>query len=135
MNNFPQDTSISLPNAPWWLNHSTVTLKGLYLAIDDAYITNNIVSVQGAGTANATVQTKAGDQTLLKISRMVKSGTVAVMLRGGQTYEVSLPQEAGKLLAKDASYIIEQIDALSQPLSAEEQASFLNSANAPAETN
>lgn len=129
------ENTIGITNAPWWLNHSSVVLKGLCLAEDDAWITNNIVSVQNAGTNNVSVETRTGDQALLKIQRMVKSGTVAVMLRGGQKYEVSLPSEVGKLLPVDAAYIVAQIDAMSQPMSAEEQANFLKSVNEQSEAN
>lgn len=128
--------AIGITNAPHWLNHSQVTLKGLYLAGDEAWITNNMVSVQGVGTADAAVQTKAGDQGLLKIQRMVVPGSiVAVMLRDGSTYEVALPTDADKLFAGDLSYISAQIDAISKPLTAQEQADFLKSASAPSEAN
>lgn len=129
------NNAITIKNADHWLNHSHVILKGLFLAGDDAYIANNITSVQGAGTANVNVVMRSGDQTRLKIERMVASGTVAVMLRGGSTYEVDLPTGADNLLPVDAAYILAQIDAMSQPMSAEEQADFLKSANAPSETN
>lgn len=129
------DNSIAIQNAPWWQPHSHVLLKGLYLAEDDAFVANGIVAVTGVGTPNATMETRPGDQALLKVQRMVKQGTVAVMLRTGQKYEVNLPGEAGKLLPIDLAYITEQIDAMSQPMSAEEQASFLKSANAHAEEN
>lgn len=121
-------SEITIPNAPHWLNHSYCRLKGLYLAEDDAAISNAIVSITGAGTTNAAVETRAGDQTLLKVQRMVMAGTVAVMLRGGAKYEVNLPGEVGKLLPTDVAYISEQIDATSRPMSAEEQKAFLDSA-------
>lgn len=130
-----QENTISIENAPWWQPHSHVLLKGLYLAEDEAFVANSIVSITGAGTANAAVETRAGDQALLKVQRMVKQGTVAVMLRTGQKYEVSLPGEVGKLLSVDISYIADQIDAMSKPMSAEEQAAFLASQNGHAEAN
>jgi hypothetical protein len=126
---------ISIPNAKWWLNHSHVELKGLFLAEDEAWMQNSIVSVQGAGTADVSVQTRSGDLGTLKIQRMVASGTVAVMLRNGSTYSVQLPKDAGKLLSGDLAYITSQIDALSKPMTAEEQINFLKSAKAPSETN
>lgn len=126
--------TIGLVNAPHWLNHSNVVLKGLYLASDEAWVTNQMVSVKNSG-GETSVETKTGDQALLKIQRMVKSGTVAVMLRNGSTYEVNLPQDAGKLLPGDVAYIVEQIDVAGKPMSAEEQAAFLASANAQSETN
>lgn len=125
---------IPLPNAPHWLNHSNVTLKGLYLAADEAWVTNQMVSVKNNGTETS-VETRTGDQSLLKIQRMVKSGTVAVMLRNGSTYEVQLPQDAGKLLPGDVAYILEQIDAAGKPMTAEEQQAFLASANGQSGTN
>jgi hypothetical protein len=126
--------TIALQNAPHWLNHSYVTLRGLYLAADEAWVTNQMVSVKNSG-GETSVETRTGDQNLLKIQRMVTSGKVAVMLRNGSTYEVNLPQDAGKLLPSDVAYIVEQIDAAGKPMTAEEQAAFLASANAPSGTN
>jgi hypothetical protein len=126
--------TIGIINAPHWLNHSYVTLKGLYLAADEAWVTNQMVSVKNNGT-ETTVETRSGDQAMLRIQRMVTSGKVAVMLRNGSTYEVNLPQDAGKLLPSDMAYILEQIDAAGKPMSAEEQAAFLASANAQSATN
>ena len=126
--------TIGIPNAPYWLNHSHVELKGLYLAADDAWVGNQMVSVKGVG-ADAIVENRTGDQALLKIQRMVKSGTVAVMLRSGAIYEVNLPGDVAKLLPGDVAYINEQIDLAGQPMSAEEQAAFLASANGQSETN
>lgn len=119
---------IGLVNAPWWLPHSTVLLKGVLKASDEAWIQNSMISVTGAGQ-NAVVETNPGNSTILKVKRMVQQGTVAVMLRGGQKYEVSLPKDAGELLSADLAYIVGQIDAMSQPMSAEEQQAFLESAN------
>lgn len=126
---------IAIPNAGHWLNHSHVLLKGLYLASDDAWVTNHIVSVTGAGTANVAMETRAGDQALLKVKRMVTEGRVAVLLRDGRKYEVSLPAEVESLLPTDLAYISEQIDALSRPMSAEEQTAFLASQNGRVEAN
>lgn len=126
---------ITIPNAPYWQPHSYCRLKGLYLAEDEAFVTNNVVSITGAGTQSASVETRAGDQAMLKVQRMVVAGTVAVMLRGGAKYEVSLPGEVGKLLPGDLAYISEQIDSMSQPMTAEEQQAFLASQNVPAEAN
>jgi hypothetical protein len=126
--------TIGISNAPHWLNHSYVTLRGLYLAADEAWVTNQMVSVKNSG-GETSVETRTGDQNLLKIQRMVTSGKVAVMLRNGSTYEVNLPQDAGKLLPSDVAYIVEQIDAAGKPMTAEEQAAFLASANAPSGTN
>lgn len=125
------DNSISVNNAPWWLPHSTVALKGVYLAEDDAAINNQAqtLSLQREGTSNATLTNNSGSVAILKVQRMVTQGTVAVMMRGGKKHEVSLPTQANKLSILDLNYIIEQIDALSQPMSAEEQAAFLASAN------
>jgi hypothetical protein len=122
-------TEISIPNAPWWQNHSQVLLKGVLKASDEAWIQNKMISVSGVG-ANATVESNPGNSSILKVQRMVQQGTVSVMLKGGQKYEVSLPKDAGELLATDLAYINSQIDALSAPMSAEEQQAFLASANA-----
>ncbi len=119
---------LTISNAPHWLNHSYVRLKGLYLAEDEAAIQNGITSVEMVN-GTPTVSARGGDVTMLKLRRMVIEGKVAVMLRGGHKYEVSLPGEVGQLLPADITYISAQIDALSQPMSAEEQASFLASQN------
>lgn len=126
---------LTIQPAPHWQPHSFVRLKGLYLAEDEAFVANSIVSISGAGTASAAVETRAGDQVLIKVQRMVIAGTVAVMLRGGAKYEVQLPGDVGKLLPVDLAYISEQIDAMSQPMSAEEQKAFLASQNGHSETN
>lgn len=126
--------AIGITNAPHWLNSSIVTLKGLYLAGDEAFVTNNMVSFQGTGT-NASVQTLAGNQGLLKIQRMVLPGSVvAVMLRDGTTHEVALPADAENLFPADLAYISDQIDAISKPMTAQEQIDFLQSVNAPVAT-
>jgi hypothetical protein len=129
--------TIGIPNAPWWLNNSTVVIKGLFLAEDDAWLTNQISAskVQNAGTSNMTLETNVGNQNILKIQRMVTQGTVAIMLKGGNTYTVELPKEAGKLLPPDANYILAQIDALGRPMSAEEQEAFLASVEEHSQAN
>ena len=76
-----------------------------------------------------------GSVAVLKVQRMVRQGTVAIMLRGGAKYEVSLPAQANKLTITDLNYIIGQIDVLSQPMSVEEQQAFLASANGHSTTN
>jgi hypothetical protein len=125
---------IGIANAPWWMNNSTVILKGLYLAEDDAYVANNLVSVQNPGESNMEVQTLQGSQGLLKLQRMVsKDSVVSVMLRSGDVHTVNLPSDAGQLLPIDVTYILTQINAMSQPMSAQEQIDFLASANAPSE--
>lgn len=131
------DTAIAIPNAAWWLPHSHVLLKGLYLTEDDAYIQNQAQTfkVEGANTANVTAQGQMGSVAVLKVQRMVRQGTVAIMLRGGAKYEVSLPSQANKLTITDLNYIIGQIDVLSQPMSVEEQQAFLACANGHLATN
>lgn len=120
-------SEIGLENAPWWLPHSQVLLKGVFLAEDEAWVTNHLVSVQGSGQ-NAVVETNSGSMTILKVQHMVQQGTVAVMLKGGTKYEVQLPKDAGKLLAADLAYISSRIDLVSAPMTAEEQVAFLASA-------
>lgn len=111
-------TERSLVNAPHWMPHSYVLLKGIFTLGDDAHISN---AVEG----------HRGDTALVKIQYMVKEGTVAVMLPpDGEKYEVKLPGEAGKLLDADAAYILEQINATSKPMSAKEQEDFLARASA-----
>lgn len=114
-----------IKNAPWWMNHSHVVLKGLYLAGDDAAIADASRGQPGAAA-------------LMKIRTMVKSGVVAVMMRTGtdaegkplgEKHEVKLPGEVEKLLLPDLLYINEQIDALGRPMSAEEQADFFAAAS------
>lgn len=122
-----------IKNAEWWLNHSVVTLSGLYTAAKQAEVTNAMVSIQGTGTANPVVETKAGDEALLKIQCMVRPGSkVAVKLapyeegEDGEVYEVNLPEEVGDLLPADIAYISARIDAISKPMSAREQKNFLD---------
>lgn len=124
--------SASIPNAPHWLNHSFVIAKGRMLSGDVAEITNGMVTVE---VVNGTpiVITKAGSQNLLKVQRMITSGTVAVMDSDGEKYEVKLPDDAHLLYQEDLEYICAQIDAKSKPLSVEEQKRFLNSANGHSE--
>lgn len=121
-------SEIAVPNAPWWLPHSTVLLKGVLKGSDEAWIQNNMISVSGSGQ-NAVVESNPGNLTLLKVQRMVKQGTVAVMLKDGSKYEVILPKDVGELLSADLAYIVSRIDLLSQPMSAEEQVAFLASVN------
>lgn len=128
---------IAIENAPWWLPHSHVLLKGPYLAEDDAFVSNQTqkFSVEGAGTANVTAQAQSmGNAAIYKVQRMVSQGTVAIMLRGGVKHESSLPSQVNQLSIIDLNYIIAQIDALSQPMSAEEQQTFLASQNGHVET-
>ena len=124
---------LALKNAEWWLNHSHVLIKGRLTAGDNAVIANGVVQVEMQGKEPVMVS-KAGLANILKVQRMVTQGTVAVMLQGGQTYEVSLPGEVENLFPDDLSYICEQIDALSKPLSAQEQKDFLAAASASSET-
>ncbi len=108
----------AIKNAEWWMNHSHVLLKGI-LTLDD-----------NATVANA-AEGHRGDTARLKIQHMVTQGVVAVMLPpDGEKYECKLPDEAGNLLDADALYILEQIEAISKPMSAEEQKAFLARANA-----
>lgn len=124
---------IALKNAPHWLNHSHVLIKGRLTAGDQAEIANGIVEVEVVN-GNPVVVTKAGNQGILKVQRMVVQGVVAVMLEEGETYEVELPGEAENLFPDDLDYICKQIDAKSKPLSAEDQQRFLASANGHSET-
>ncbi len=120
------DNEIAILNAPHWLNHSTVVLRGPILAEDGAWVTNQIIALENARENG---ESHAGDQLLLKVKRMVKQGVVAVMLKSGATYEVTLPKDVSKLLLTDLAYISREIDAISEPMSAEEQTSFLASIN------
>lgn len=124
---------IAIKNAPHWLNHSHVLTRGRMTAGDLAAITNGMVSVE-AVNGTPVVVTRAGDQNILKVQRMVTQGVVAVMLDNGEDgepekYEVHLPGEADQLLPEDLDYICAQIDAKSKPMSAEAQKAFLASAN------
>jgi hypothetical protein len=120
--------------AEWWLAHSHCVLKGLYLAKDEAWVNNQMVHMQGVGTADVSVEQHAGDMNILKIQRMVMQGKVAVKLQpDGEIYEVTLPDQAEDLLTDDLTYIAAQITAISKPMSAKEQADFLASANGHSE--
>lgn len=125
---------IGLKNAPHWLNHSQVLVKGRMTAGDVAEITNGMVNAEVVNGVPLVI-TRAGNQNILKVRRMVLQGVVAVMLEDGETYEVGLPEHAEDLLAEDLDYICAQIDAKSKPLSVEQQRAFLASANGRSETN
>ena len=125
---------LSIPNAAHWLNHSHVLIKGRMTAGDAAEIANGVVQIEMSGNTPVMI-TKAGLNNILKVRRMVVPGSiVAVMLEGGETYEVSLPDETENLFPDDLGFICEQIDAKSKPLSAKEQQDFLASANGRSET-
>ena len=135
MSNPSTEPTFGIENAPWWLPHSQVLVREDYLAEDEAWIANQIVQVQNAGTQQASVSTQAGSLNILKVKRMVVQGVVAVKRANGRIKTVNLPHEAGKLLAQDLTYIASQIDALNAPMTAGEQAAFLPTANAPSEGN
>lgn len=123
---------LSIPNAPWWLNHSQVVAKGRLLAGDTAAITNDIVSTEIVNNTPVMI-TRGGNANILKVQRMITYGKVAVMDPDGETHEVTLPDEADQLFDADLNYICAQIDAKSRPLSIEEQKAFLASANGHSE--
>lgn len=123
---------IGLKNAPHWLNHSHVLTKGRMTAGDAAEITNGMVSAEVVNGMPLVI-TRAGNQNILKVRRMVVQGVVAVMLEDGETYEVALPAQAEELLTDDLDYICAQIDAKSRSLSVEQQQAFLASANGHSE--
>lgn len=129
---------IAIKNKDNWLNHSHVLTRGRMTAGDLAEINNGMVSVEVVNNVPVVI-TKAGNQNILKVRRMVVQGTVAVLLNNGddepEKYEVSLPEQAEQLLPDDLDYICEQIDARSKPMSAEEQKRFLNGAGAHSEKN
>lgn len=122
--------TIGLPNAPWWLNHSTVIAKADRTAADDAWIQKNLmrVNVNGSGS-NATPEMKMGDKdfNILLIERLVQPGSVVAVKRSqGRTKTVNLPSEAGSLLITDLAYIVSELNKLNEPIMDEEQqAAFL----------
>jgi hypothetical protein len=124
---------LSIPNAPWWLNHSQVLAKGRLLAGDTAAITNELVSTDVVNGVPV-MTNKGGNLNILKVQRMVSQGRVAVMDPDGETYDVILPGGADQLFDADLNYICAQIDAKSRPLNAEEQKRFLTSVNGHSET-
>ncbi len=124
---------LSIPNAPWWLNHSQVLAKGRLLAGDTAAITNDLVETTVVNGIPV-MSNKGGNMNILKVQRMITYGKVAVMDPDGETHEVTLPDQADQLFDTDLNYICAQIDAKSRPLSIEEQKRFLNSVNGRLET-
>ena len=126
---------IPIENASWWLPHSHVALRDLYLAEDEAAINNqaNSIRLQQEGASGKALVNQAGSLVILKVQRMVHEGVVAVMLRGGRKHEVKLPADVHKLSPTDLQYLNEQIDLFSRPMSAEEQEAFLASANGRSE--
>lgn len=127
-----EEPTIQIENAPWWLPHSLVIIKEDYTAADESWVQRHMVKfgMQGKG-ANATPDMQVGkERGVLQVERMVIPGSVvAVERRNGRVKTVRLPQEAEQLLLTDLTYIIQQIDALNEVMSAEEQADFLPSAN------
>jgi hypothetical protein len=119
--------SVSILNAPWWLNHSIVICKGRLLAGDVAEINNSMVTMEVVNGVPVVI-TKGGNQAILKVQRMITQGTVAVLDDEGDPYEVSLPKDAHLLYQEDLEYICAQIDAKGKPMSAEAQKAFLASA-------
>lgn len=130
-----QDDIMSIPNAPHWLNHSHVEVRPDVLASDQEWIANQSNTVVNPGTQFARIESKVGSANILLVKRMVVSGVVAVNRPGGRVKTVNLPQDAGKLLAFDLDYIAGQISALNEPMSAEQQASFLPSVNGQSAAN
>lgn len=131
-----QENTIGIDNAPWWLPHSIVVLKEDYTAADETWVQKNMIKfgTEGRG-ANMTPDMQMGkERGVLQAERMVQPGSVvAVMRRNGRVKTVHLPQEAESLLLPDLNYIINQIDALNEVMTPEEQANFLPSANGHAE--
>jgi hypothetical protein len=128
------EDTIGIPNASWWLNHSHVEIKEDLLAEDMAWIANNCTRVVNPGTQFARVEQSLGDNNILLVKRMVKSGVVAVERANGRVKTVSLPQDAGKLLQQDLEYIVEQINKNNAPMDEAQQQDFLTGADAPSET-
>lgn len=126
---FPQQDTVQIPNASWWEPNSHVLVKEDFLEEDQAWIQNQIVSINAGNDGKNTVTTRAGNLKSLKIQRMVVSGRVDVKRSSGRIKSVILPHEAGKLLANDANYIDDEIDKLNAPLTPGEQQDFLPSAN------
>lgn len=127
------DSVIGITNAPWWLNHSHVEIKEDLLAEDQEWVSNQTTKIINPGTKFARVEVAAGSANILLVNRMVVSGVVAVNRPGGRVKTVNLPGDVGKLLEQDLEYIVGQIQALNEPMSAEQQADFLPSANEPSQ--
>lgn len=125
-----EDTNtITIDNAPHWLNHSHVVIKADFLAEDQEWIANQSTQVINPGTTFARVESKLGSANLLVVKRMVIEGIVAVKRHGGRIKTVRLPQESHLLLASDLDYIVAQINKFNEPMTEEEQTDFLPSAN------
>lgn len=124
--------TFGIKNAPWWLPHSHVELREDYTAADEQWVQARMVRVGVVGSGSkATPDMQLGkERGILQVERMVMPGSVvAVMRRNGRIKTVHLPQDAEQLLLTDLGYIIQQIEALNEVMTPEEQASFLASAN------
>lgn len=126
-----QENTISIENAPWWLNHSYVQIKEDLLAEDQEWIANQANTVVNPGTQFARVEVNTGSANILLAKRMVVSGVVAVNRPGGRVKTVQLPQDTGKLLMQDLQYIVEQISKYNEPMDAQAQADFLPPVSEP----
>lgn len=126
------ENTFGINNAPWWLPHSHVELKEDYTAADEQWVQARMVkmSVVGAGSKASPDMQMGKERGILQVERMVMPGSVvAVLRRNGRVKTVHLPQEAENLLLTDLGYIIEQIEALNEVMTPEEQTSFLAGAN------
>jgi hypothetical protein len=126
------ENTIAIENASWWMAHSQVVVKEDYLATDEAWVNDQLIAigVKGQGAkATPDMRMTGKDRSTLIAQRMVCPGSVvAVRRRSGRVHTVQLPQEADQLLYVDLIYIIQQIEYLNAPMTAEELAAFLPSA-------
>lgn len=125
-----QQDVIGIENAKWWLPQSHVVIKEDLLVSDQEWITNQTIKIAAVGNTNggngnAEVESRLGSANRLLIERMVVEGVVAVSRPRGRVKTVHLPAEASQLLQADLDYIVEQINALTQPMTAAEQKDFL----------
>lgn len=128
-----QEDTIGIPNAKWWLAHSTVLVREDLLAEDSEWIGNQSTQVINPGTPFARIEARLGSANLLLVKRMVVQGVVAVRRANDRIKTVNLPQDAHKLLAADLDYIASQIQELNKPMTEEEQTDFLAGANGHSE--
>ena len=104
-------------HAPTWENYETVIVKNKMSMADEEWISNQFTRMNKNGELDASL----GSVKLKTLVRMIVSWTFA---ENGAPVPLN-EQNVGRLAKEYADYIYEQINANNQPMTVEEQESFL----------
>lgn len=107
-------------HAPTWENYETVVVKKKMSMADEEWISNQFTKLKSNGELDASL----GSVKLKTLVRMIVSWTFA---ENGQPMPVN-EQNVGRLAKEYADYIYENINSNNQPMTAQEQESFLTPA-------